>query len=123
MSNLESNALIEALNRAKSKKPSAEDVVDTLFGRQKKSSSSIAKPGEKRTEAERSARIAKIKSKRDAVGIGGSEEVDTIDHIPEIAHLPQIPDGFPEGTVLNDDGTLTLPDGRMIRKKQEVDHG
>ena len=27
-----------------------------------------------------------------------------------------IPDGFPEGTILNDDDTLTLPDGRMVQK-------
>jgi len=59
MSNLESDALIKALNRAQSKKPSAEDVVDTLIGRQKKSSNIIAKPVKKRTSKKR----AKQKSK------------------------------------------------------------
>ena len=31
-----------------------------------------------------------------------------------------IPSGFPAGTVLNDDQTLTLPDGRMVQKIVEA---
>jgi hypothetical protein len=29
-----------------------------------------------------------------------------------------LPDGFPKDTMVNGDGTLTLPDGRMVRKIQ-----
>ncbi len=32
-----------------------------------------------------------------------------------------IPDGFPKDTIVNNDGTLTLPDGRMVRKIQETE--
>ena len=32
----------------------------------------------------------------------------------------EIPNGFPKGTVLNKDQTLTLPDGRLVRKISEV---
>ena len=45
-----------------------------------------------------------------------------VKHIPKISDIPDIPDGFPEGTVLNADNTLTLPDGRTIRKIEELDH-
>ena len=31
-----------------------------------------------------------------------------------------VPDGFPKGTVLNKDQTLTLPDGRLVRKISEA---
>ena len=33
--------------------------------------------------------------------------------------MEEVPDGFPEGTILNEDSTLTLPDGRMIRKIEQ----
>ncbi len=91
--------------------PSAEDLIAMLTGKDKRST---PKPVPKYTEEERSNRIAKLKAKRDGV-----EEPEPI---PEINHIPEIPDGFPEGTVLNDDGTLILPDGRMIRKIQGADH-
>ena len=95
------------------KTPSVQDAVAMLTGKDDKRS--IAKPVKKYTEEERSNRIAELKAKRDGV-----EEPE---HIPEIDHIPGIPDGFPEGTILNDDGTLTLLDGRTIRKiEQEVDH-
>ena len=92
--------------------PSIEDVTAMFTG---KDNNSIPKPVKKST-------VKKRAKRNTGVGVG-SKEVDTIEQIPEINHIPQIPDGFPEDTVLNDDGTLTLPDGRIIRKKQEVDHG
>ena len=119
------NRLDEMLDREiKSAKqtPSVEDAVAMLVGRKDKRI--VPKSEPKYTEAQRAERMAKIKAKREAVDVGGSEEVEALEeikHIPEIDHIAEIPDGFPEGTVLNDDGTLTLPDGRTIRKK-EVDH-
>ena len=110
------NRLIETLDRlGKKQTPSVGDAVAMLMG---KSKQKIPRSVPKYT--------SKIKSRRDAVNDVVPEEVETlekIEHIPEIDHIPEIPDGFPNGTILNDDGTLTLPDGRMIRKKQEVDHG
>ncbi len=93
------------------KTPSVQDAVAMLMGNNKRS---IAKPVKKYTGKEKSDRITKLKAKRDGV-----EEPE---HIPEIDHIPEIPEGFPEGTILNDDQTLTLPDGRMIRKIKEVNH-
>ena len=90
--------------------PSVKDAVAMLMGNDKHS---IPKPAQKST--------AKKRAKRNAAD--GSKEVEQIDQIQEIDHIAEIPDGFPKGTILNDDGTLTLPDGRMIRKKQEVSDG
>ena len=107
------NRLIETLDRlGKKKTPSVEDAVAMLMGKAKRK---IPRSVPKYT--------GKKRAKRKAVDDVVPEEVETIDPIPKIDHIPEIPDGFPSGTLLNDDGTLTLPDGRMIRKKQEVDHG
>ena len=111
------NILAEMLDREirGAKTPSVEDVVAMLTGKDDKRS--IAKSTPKYTKEERATKIAEMKAKRDGIDAGGSEEPEHIDHIPEI------PDGFPEGTILNDDQSLTLPDGRTIRKiEQEVDH-
>ena len=106
------NRLDEMLDRLDTKQtPSVGDVVALLAGKDKRI---IPKPKKKSTSKKRLKRIAEIKAKR------GSEEVETIEEIPKIKHIAKIPDGFPAGTILNDDGTLTLPDGRVIRKKQEV---
>ncbi len=78
------------------------------------------------TGEERARKIAELRAKRDGVDLNEEiEQIPEIDHIEEINTidpLPQIPDGFPDGTAMNDDGTLTLPDGRMVRKiVQEVE--
>ena len=109
----------EVQRRAK-QTPSVEEAVAMLVGRKDKRSIPKSKP--KYTEAQRAERMAKIKAIRDSKK---PEAIDTIEDIPEIDHIakiPEIPTGFPEGTILNDDGTLSLPDGRTIRKKQEADH-
>ena len=118
--NILDEKLSEEIKGAKT--PSIEEAVAMLTGKDKRS---IPKPVKKYTEEERAERMAKIKAIREAKepkavnAIEGIKQIPSIDHISKI---PEIPTGFPEGTVLNDDGTLTLPDGRMIRKKQEVDH-
>ena len=97
------NLLDEILDgRSAKRTTSTEDATVMLTG---KDTRSIPKSVPKYTKAERSNHIAKLKAKRD-----GIEGIEAIDHIPEI------PDGFPEGTILNDDQTLSLPDGRIIRK-------
>jgi hypothetical protein len=88
------------------KTPSVEEAVAMLTGKDKRS---IPKSKPRDTKDK--------KAKRD------SKKPDHIAKIPKIDYIAEIPDGFPDGTILNDDGTLTLPDGRMIRKKQEVNHG
>ena len=108
------NILNEVLDREirGAKTPSVEDAVAMLLGKDKRN---IPKPVKKYTGKERLNRIAELKAKRD-----GAEEPE---QIPALDHIPEIPDGFPEGTIMNDDGSLTLPDGRTIRKiEQEVDH-
>jgi hypothetical protein len=112
--NILDEKLSEEIRGAKT--PSAKEAVAMLTGKDKHS---IPKPVKKYTEEERAERMAKIKAIREAKE---PRAVDDVEHIAEIVHISEIPDGFPNGTVLNDDGTLTLPDGRMIRKKQEVDH-
>ena len=85
--------------------PSVEDAVAMLTGKDKRSI-----PKQKyirKQKTERSEKIAELKA-------------DHIDQIPEIDHISKIPEGFPEGTIMNDDQTLTLPDGRTIRK---IDQG
>ncbi len=112
MSKLNSNpnqdALSRAIERANDRKPlaTAEEVINMLT-KQTKSKDIVpnSKPKKRR-------KVSSAKQK--------------IEHVPEIDHLehiPEIPNGFPKGTVLNNDGSLSLPDGRRIRKiKQEVDH-
>jgi hypothetical protein len=117
------NRLDETLNRLGEKQiPSVKDAVDLLIGRDKRS---ISKSEPKYTKGRKDKRIARMKEMRDGVGSENTETIEKIQQIPKIDHISEIPDGFPDGTVLNDDGTLTLPDGRTIRKKmeQEVDHG
>ena len=110
--NILDEILSEEIRGAK-QTPSVKDVVAMLTGKADKRS--IAKSTPKYTKEERATKIAEMKAKRD--GVEESEQIPALDHIPEI------PDGFPEGTILNDDQSLTLPDGRMIRKKeQEVNH-
>ena len=105
------------VQRAK-QKPSVEDAIARITG---KDNRIVPKSKPKYTEAQKAERMAKVKAIRD------SKAIDHIKQIPEIEHIakiPEIPTGFPKGTVLNDDGTLTLPDGRTLRrKKQGVSHG
>ena len=101
------DALSRAIERVNGNKPSTvEDVINVLTKQTK--SKDI---------------ISNSKPKKHRKTPTAKSEIEEPEHIPAIDHLPEIPDGFPEDTVLNDDGTLTLPDGRIIRKKaQEVDH-
>ena len=98
-----------------------------LMGRT--TTSSIAKPAKKYTpeqKAERAAKLAALKAKRDGTDNESIDPADRIEEIEEIAQIDTIdplpvPNGFPEGTIMNDDATLTLPDGRMVRKIQETE--
>ena len=116
------NVLNEALDREiqrREQSPSARELYAILTGKDNKRS--ISKSVKKYTEEERAERIAKMRAKREGTDAVGSEEIDHLDHTPKIDHINKIPDGFPKDTIMNDDGTLTLPDGRQIRKiEQEV---
>ena len=105
------NILDEILAREiqRTKTPSVKDAVAMLIGKDERS---IPKPMKKNT--------AKKKVKRKTVDDVVPEKTGTIEQIPKIDHISEIPDGFPEGTVLNDDATLTLADGRTIQKIPEV---
>ncbi len=86
----------------------------------------IAKPAKKRTrkqKAERAAKLEAFKAKRNGEVLGGSQADPSVKESErELAKEDEeyLLSQFPEGTVLNDDQTLTLPDGRMIRKIPEV---
>ena len=113
---------------------SVEDATDMLMG--KTITGSIPKPAKRSTskqKEERAAKIAALKAKRDGTDIvddipvmpgrdGDGSQADPIveESEKELAKEDEeyLLSKFPEGTVLNDDQTLTLPDGRMIRKIQ-----
>ena len=112
--------LDEALERElkRVKEPiSGEDAIAKLTGRDTRM---VPEPAPKKytpkQKAERAEKLAALKAKRDGTD---NESIDPTDRIKEINPLP-VPDGFPDGTIMNDDQTLTLPDGRTIRKIPEV---
>ncbi len=128
------NILEEALNREiqRSKEPiSVEEAVAMLTGRDNRIVAKPAKKYSKQEKAERAVKLAALKAKRD-----GTDSVDTAgldgdgsqaDPIVEESEKElqkedeeYLLSKFPDGTIMNDDETLTLPDGRMIRKIQEV---
>ncbi len=119
----------EELRRSKSM--DVQDAVAMLMG--KTTSDIVAKPTKKyskKQKAERAMKLATLKARRDGTDIvDAADRIEEIDPIPEIGEIAQIntidplpvPDGFPEGTIMNNDATLTLPDGRMVRKIQRVE--
>lgn len=114
------NLLDEMLDgRGAKQTPSIKDVTAMLTGKEdKRSIPKSVKTQTKEQKAERSERISALKTERD-----GAEHIPEIDQINEIDQIDQIPEGFPEGTIMNDDGSLNLPDGRRIRKiEQGEDH-
>ncbi len=111
---------------------SIKDAVAILTGRDNRIVAKPVKKYSKQQKAERAAKIAALKAKRDGANnesIDPTDRIEEIDPIPEIGEIAQIntidplpvPDGFPEGTIMNNDATLTLPDGRMVRKIQRVE--
>ena len=87
------NDLDKALETA-NKTPSTNDVVTKIYG---KKSHSVTDPVKSYNVTKP---IKKHKTKKRAT--------------------VNIPDGFPKDTIVNNDGTLTLPDGRLVRKISEV---
>ena len=124
------NRLDEMLNEEiqRTKEPiSVQDAIAMLTG--KTTSDIVAKPTKrysKKQKAERAEIIVALKARRNGTtdeSIDPTDRIEEIDPIPEIqeiAPLP-VPDGFPKGTIMNNDATLTLPDGRMVRKIQGVE--
>ncbi len=122
----------EELRRSKSM--DVQDAVAMLMG--KTTSDIVAKPTKKyskKQKAERAMKLATLKARRDGANdesIDPTDRIEEIDPIPEVREITQIdtidplpvPDGFPEGTIMNDDETLTLPDGRRVRKIQGADN-
>ena len=127
--------LDEALERElkRVKEPiSVEDAIAKLTGRDTRI---VPKPAPKKytpeQKEERAAKLAALKAKRDGTDVvdtsgldGDGSQADPIveESEKELAKEDEeyLLSKFPEGTVLNDDQTLTLPDGRMIRKIPEV---
>ena len=122
--------LSEEIQRLK-KPTSVEDAVAMLMGRDNRIVAKPVKKYSKQQKAERAEKLAALKAKRDGTDIvdtagldGDGSQADPI--VKESEKELQKEDEeyllskFPEGTIMNDDETLTLPDGRMIRKIPEV---
>ena len=79
------------------KTPTTEDTLDNIYGKKKHTLLSAAtrkKPKKKPKEVE-------------------------VEEVTEEVTEDTVPEGFPEGTILNEDKTLSLPDGRLIQKIEQ----